>query len=92
MRRRLVDASPLILLARLGHLELLLLGVDEVLVPAVVLAEIRAKRDHSTGQVEQHLDSWLKICERSQADVLRFLPDLGAGEREVMAQPYRRVS
>ena len=86
MRRRLVDASPLIYLARLGRLELLLLGVEEVLVPAVVLAEVRAKRDHSTEQVEQRLDSWLKICERTQADVLRFLPDLGAGEREVMAQ------
>ena len=86
MRRRLVDASPLIYLARLGHLELLLLGVDEVLVPAMVLVEVRAKRDHSTEQVEQYLDSWLKICDRTQADVLRFVPDLGAGEREVMAQ------
>ena len=86
MRRRLVDASPLIYLARLGRLELLLLGVDEVLVPAVVLAEVRAKQDHSTEQVEQYLDSWLKICDRTQAGVLRFLPDLGAGEREVMSQ------
>ena len=86
MRRRLVDAAPLIYLARLGHLELLLLGVDEVLVPTVVLAEIRAKRDYSTQQVEQYLDSWLEICGRTQADMLRFIPDLGAGEREVMAQ------
>ena len=42
---RLTDASPLLFLAKLKHLELLTLGVDGVLVPSAVMAEVRAKPD-----------------------------------------------
>ncbi len=86
MTRRLTDASPLVFLAKLGRLELLTLGAEEVLVPSAVLGEIRAKPDDAAKQVNRHLDLWLKECSWTQPQLLRLLPDLGAGEAEVLAQ------
>lgn len=86
MSRRMVNASPLVFLAKLDRLELLLLGVQEVLVPSVVLAEVRAKRDVATERVEGCLHAWLKECPLTRPELLRLLPDLGEGEKEVIAQ------
>jgi predicted nucleic acid-binding protein len=86
MTRRLVNASPLIYLAKLGQLALLRLGTEEVLLPSAVLEEIRAKQDIATEQMEQHLGTWLKVCSITRPEVLRFLPDLGEGERDVIAE------
>jgi len=36
MRARVVDAGPLLFLARLGRLDLLLLGADQIYVPVAV--------------------------------------------------------
>ncbi len=37
--RRIVDTSPMILLAKVGRLDLLRVGVSEILVPEPVVAE-----------------------------------------------------
>ncbi len=86
MSRRLVNASPLIFLAKLGRLELLRLGAQEVLVPSGVLEEVRAKPDVGAELIERYLGTWLKVCHLTRREVLRFLPDLGEGEKEVIAQ------
>ncbi len=86
MNRRVVDASPLIFLAKLGHLDLLRLGVEEVLIPAAALAEVRAKRDPTAATVEAFLGDWLKECTTTQSILLRLLPSLGQGEQEAIAQ------
>ena len=86
MTRRLTNASPLVFLAKLDRLDLLCLGVEEVLVPSGVLEEVRAKRDEAAQQVEARLGHWLKECSLTGPEYLRLLPDLGPGEREVIAQ------
>lgn len=52
--RRVTNASPLVFLAKLGRLSLLQLGVQEVLVPAEVLSEVRAKPDAGAQELETH--------------------------------------
>lgn len=86
MTRRLTNASPIIFLAKLDRLDLLCLGVNEVLVPSEVLAEVRAKRDDAARQTEARLGVWLKECPLTRPELLRLLPDLGPGERRVIAQ------
>ena len=86
MTRRLTNASPLIFLAKLNRMDLLSLGVEEVLVPSGVLEEVRAKRDDAAQQVEARLGHWLKECSWTRPELVQLLPDLGHGEREVVAQ------
>jgi uncharacterized protein len=86
MNRRITDTSVIVFLAKLDRLELLRLGVEEVLVPAAVLTELRTRRDEATDRVERHLGTWLIECRLVHTDLLQLLSDLGHGEREVIAQ------
>lgn len=86
MKRRLVDAGPLLFLARLGRLDLLLLDAEKVLVPVAVLAEIRVEPDCAAVAVEAALGKWLEECRVGASAFLRLLPDLGKGERELIVQ------
>lgn len=86
MKRRVSNASPIIFLTKLNRLELLHLGVDEVLIPTAVLTEIRAKQDDVTQHLEKHLNTWLKECALTQQEVVQLLVDLDEGERAVIAQ------
>jgi uncharacterized protein len=86
MNRRIADTFVIVFLAKLGRLELLRLGVEEVLVPAAVLTELRIRRDEATDRVERHLGTWLNECRLVHTDLLQLLSDLGQGEREVIAQ------
>ena len=86
MSQRITNASPLVFLAKLDRIDLLRLGVDEVLVPSAVLAGVRAKPDIATQRLEAHLGNWLRECPMTRQDLLQALPDLGSGEREVVAQ------
>jgi predicted nucleic acid-binding protein len=81
-----VDASPLVFLAKLGRLDLLRSGADTVFIPPAVLTEIHAKQDQATRAIEQAHRSWLRIRSvsyREAVDIL--LADLGLGEAEVIA-------
>lgn len=86
MKRRVSNASPAIFLAKLDRLELLRLGVDEVLIPTEVLAEIRAKQDDVTQHLEKHLNTWLRECQLVQREAAQLLIDLDEGERAAIAQ------
>jgi predicted nucleic acid-binding protein len=80
-----VNAAPIIFLAKLGHLEFLRLNAEEVLVPTEVLKEIAAKQDEATEEVSKRLGDWLKNCEVVRSDLMRFLIDMDEGERAVLA-------
>lgn len=90
MRERLVDAGPLLFLARLGRLELLLLGADQIYVPTAVLTEIRQKSDPALEPIHAVLKTWLSECTLTNPDLLKLLPDLGTGEKEVILQALER--
>ena len=90
MRARVVDAGPLLFLARLGRLDLLLLGADQIYVPVAVLAEIRQKPDPALEPIQAMLGTWLAECSLTNPELLKLLPDLGAGEREVIVQALER--
>lgn len=85
MSLRIVDTGPLLLLARLNRLELLKIGVDRVLVPSAVLIEIQRKDDLALESIPCYGD-WLGECILTSLEILKLLPDLGKGEREVIAQ------
>jgi predicted nucleic acid-binding protein len=85
MTRRVVDTSTLIFLARIGRLELLRLGVQQVLVPSEVMAEIRAGQDEVYSLVQTYGGKWLQGCSVS-ADNVEYVQGLGRGERAVLSQ------
>jgi predicted nucleic acid-binding protein len=84
-----VDTSPLIFLAKLGHLDLLDKGADTVYVPRIVLDEVRAGRDEATQAIEQASLSWLsvrRVRNRGAVEILRADLDLGEAEVIVLAK------
>jgi hypothetical protein len=83
---RVVNASPVIFLAKLGRLEILRLGADRVFVPRGVLAEVQAKQDDAHRAVSSLLGSWLAECVVRESKRLPPLSDIGPGEREVLSQ------
>jgi predicted nucleic acid-binding protein len=54
-----VDASPLIFLAKLDRLPALERAADAILVPEAVVAEIQALRDAATSALEEAMHGWL---------------------------------
>lgn len=86
MSLRIVDAGPLLFLARLNRLELLKIEVDRVLVPSAVLIEIHRKEDPALEIIRSCYGDWLGECMINNPEILRLLPGLGKGEREVIAQ------
>ena len=88
-RKWVVDASPVILLAKIGRPDLLSACAEEVLIPAVVAEEIRQGEEGdparkwietdgapfvtSTGSVASQVAAW----------------DLGRGESRVLSYGYR---
>lgn len=55
-----VDASPLIFLAKIDHLSLLQRSAERVLVPVVVLSEIRAQDDVAAARIDRAAERWLQ--------------------------------
>ena len=83
--QRVVDAAPLILLAKLDALELLRLGAESVLAPSEVLSEVAQGADVAAARVRLARAQWLQECYARTP--LPSLPEaLGAGERAVLEQ------
>ncbi len=80
-----VNASPLIFLAKSGRLEFLQLAAPETLVPAAVAAEIR--QYDADDPAVQALEStpWLKMVEVPAVPPRIQAWDLGPGESSVLA-------
>ncbi len=81
-----VDTSPLIFLAKLGHLDLLRKGADTAYMPRAVLEEVRAKPDAATQVIEHACQTWLSVRpvgDRQAAEIIQA--DLDLGEAEVIA-------
>jgi predicted nucleic acid-binding protein len=89
-RALVVNASPLILLARIDRLDLLASLAKLVVVPKAVIREIQAgsDRDGTAGKVE-NLSSILQADDRPVPDRIR-LWNLGAGESQVLAHALER--
>lgn len=87
MTRWVVDASPLVFLAKLDRLDLLRRSANELYAPPQVLEEIRAQPDSSTGAIERAVEGWLRIepprregprFETGEAAVLALAAELDA--------------
>ena len=89
-RALVVNASPLILLARIERLDLLASLAKLLVVPEAVIREIQAgsDRDGTAGKIKD-LASILQVDDRPVPDRIRFW-DLGAGESQVLAHGLER--
>ncbi|MCP4429047.1 MAG: DUF3368 domain-containing protein [Chloroflexi bacterium] len=84
-----VDAGPLIFLAKLDRLNLLRHHADEVALPVAVLHELKAQTDEATLKVEKAIESWLQVREvknRQATELLLADLDLGEAEAIVLAK------
>src|ERR687895_1196019 len=90
MREVVSNTSPLQYLHQLHLLELLPTLYGEVLVPYAVVSEIEAGR--SLGVMLPVVESlpWIRVKKVENPALLPLVPDLGAGEREVLALALER--
>lgn len=86
----IVDAGPLIFLARLNRLDLLKMTAEHVFVPTAVLEEIRSKPDPTLSMINGVLGNWLSECKLNNPGLMKLLLGLGAGEREVLMQAFEQ--
>lgn len=89
-RALVVNASPLILLARIDLLDLLASLAKLLVVPEAVIREVQAgsHRDGTADKVKD-LASILQVDDLPVPDRIRFW-DLGAGESQVLAHALER--
>ncbi|RMH21066.1 MAG: DUF3368 domain-containing protein [Acidobacteria bacterium] len=81
-----IDASPLIFLAKLDRLGLLREGAGEILVPPAVWSEVRQLEDEALDRLRHARRSWLQIKKVANPEALAFLRvNLHAGEAEAIA-------
>lgn len=90
MREVISDTSPLQYLYQLNLLDLLPTLYGEVLVPSGVVREIAAGRSRGAALPIPESLPWIRIQEVANAALLPLVPDLGAGEREVLALALER--
>ncbi len=83
--QRVVDAAPLILLAKLDALELLRLGAEAVLAPLEVLSEVAQGADVAAARVRLARTQWLQEC-HARTPLPNTHEALGIGERTVLEQ------
>lgn len=83
--RLVVNASPLILLGRVGRLDLLTALADEVAIPEAVVQELRAgdDRDNLASSVEEAV--WASVVVDETVPQVIAAWDLGHGETQVLA-------
>ncbi len=80
-----VDASPLIFLAKLDRLDLLIKGASQILVPPTVLNEVQAHSDAASSKIEEALPFFDVRMPASLSSVKILKANLDAGEAEVIA-------
>lgn len=84
--RVVCDTSPLILLAKIGRLELLFRLYEQVAIPVSALDEARVRSTEETTGTEALVENQAVEIERGSPEVLQSVPaDLGAGERAAIA-------
>ena len=94
-RRWVVNASPVIALAKIGHVELLSMLCDELVIPPVVAHEVRAGDISGAGDISDTPHQWIQTDGKRHVgdpspDVAAVRNgDLGAGETAVLAWAYR---
>jgi predicted nucleic acid-binding protein len=89
-RALVINASPLILLARIDRLDLLVSRAKPLVVPEAVIQEIQlgSDRDGTAGRVKA-LPSIFQVDDRPVPERVR-LWNLGAGESQVLAHALER--
>ncbi len=80
-----VDASPAILLGRVGRLDLLPSLAKNIVVPAAVLAEIRAGADRDKTVADIESTPWARVVGDEGVPQHIAAWDLGRGESQVLA-------
>lgn len=85
MPEAIADTSPLQYLFQLELLDILPTLYGHVLVPEAVFREISAGRARGVALPALESFPWIGRRRVSSAPVLPLVPDLGAGEREVLA-------
>ena len=84
MPRVVVNSTPLIVLSKIGHLDLLRKLYAEVYIPQAVFDEVTAKADSACAALSTQLD-WIHVCKiRNEAERRMYQAKLHAGEVEVM--------
>jgi predicted nucleic acid-binding protein len=83
--RRIVNASPLIFLAKVGQLDLLRAGVPEIIITDVVLREVGARGPTDPAFQEVQRTTWLKIIPAPSTPRPVLVWSLGPGESSVLA-------
>lgn len=88
-RHWVVDASPIILLAKTGHLNLLTACPDELLVPRPVAGEVEQANtdDPAREWIEGKGRSFVESTEPVASEVAAW--DLGRGENHVLSYGFR---
>ena len=84
----IADAGPLIGLAKVGHLDLLKLLYQTVIIPPMVCAELKPESNYQgADELKSALDKdWLVVSERPSDDLLEPLKQiLDPGEAEAIA-------
>ncbi len=85
MSQWVVDAAPLIFLAKLERLDLLRRGADDVLTVPAVRREIDAHSDAAAHALRAASADWLRVRAPANASaVALLLADLDPGEAEVL--------
>jgi uncharacterized protein len=81
-----VNTSPLILLAKIGRLDLLALLYNQVVIPQAVWAELREKQGPETEQIEKLIQTGdLRQQKALPHHLSQVSSDLGRGEQEAIA-------
>jgi predicted nucleic acid-binding protein len=83
--RRIVNASPLILLAKARQLDLLRAGVPEIIIPDAVLREVSARGPGDPVLLEVQRAAWLQVVPAPPTPPEVLVWDLGDGESSVLA-------
>ena len=90
MREVISNTSPLQYLYQLDLLDVLPTLYGQVLVPAGVSREIAVGRSLGVALPDIESFTWLRIREVGAPALLSLVPDLGVGEREVLALALER--